>query len=111
MSKYHTEITNSGQYNDLSVDKLWDSFTTELHQASQKHIPTKQANNRNKLPWVNQDLKRIARKRDRLYRKHRSSGLPNDRKQFLNTKTSLSAKIQTGISHVSRRCTEYSSIN
>ena len=51
-----------------------------------KVIPSKLSSTRNNLPWVNQKLKRIVKQGDRAFQKHRKSGKPADRKEFLDLK-------------------------
>ena len=52
-----------------SINELWSSFKSELHNAVEKYIPFKQARKKNRLPYVDSNLRRLMRKRDKPHRK------------------------------------------
>ena len=58
-------ITNN---HGKSVDDLWTEFTSALERFSSECIPTKMVRGKSSLPWITQEIKRLIRKRDRLYR-------------------------------------------
>ena len=69
------------------VQELWDIFASRLEQGIDKFIPTRKAGTRNGFPWINQEIRRLMRKRDKLYIKPmKRSGRPNDTKKFLEYK-------------------------
>ena len=47
-----------------------------------KFITTRKADTRDGFPWINQEIRRLMRKRDKLYKRMKRSGRPNDTKKF-----------------------------
>ena len=64
------------------VQELWDIFASRLEQVIEKFIPTRKADTRDGFPWINQEIRRLMRKRDKLYKRLKQSGRPNDTKKF-----------------------------
>ena len=64
------------------VQELWDKFASRLEQGIDKFIPTRKAGTRNGFPWINQEIRHLMRKRDKLYKRMKRSGRPNDTKKF-----------------------------
>ena len=68
------------------VQELWDMFASRLEQGIDKFIPTRKAGTRDDFPWINQEICCLMRKRDKLYKRMKRSGRPNDTKKFLEYK-------------------------
>ena len=68
------------------VQERWDMFASRLEQGIDKFIPTREAGTRDGFPWINQEIRRLRRKRDKLYKRMKRSGRPNDTKKFLDYK-------------------------
>ena len=68
------------------VQQMWDIFASRLEQGIDKFIPTRKAGTRDGFPWINQEIRRLMRKRDKLYKRMKRSGRPNDTKKFLENK-------------------------
>ena len=51
------------------VQELWDMFASRLEQGIDKFIPTRKAGTRDGFPWINQEIRRLMRKRDKLYKR------------------------------------------
>ena len=64
------------------VQELWDKFASRLEQGIDKFIPSRKAGTRDGFPWINQEIPRLMRKRDKLYKRMKRSGRPNDTKKF-----------------------------
>ena len=58
---------------DFSVDENWNHFKLKLQQTIDKHVPLKQVKSNKNLPWITTQLKRVIRKRERLFKKARRS--------------------------------------
>ncbi|XP_071171114.1 uncharacterized protein [Mytilus edulis] len=54
---------------NMTIDDLWTTFKTKTTETINKNIPTKVIGKKSKLPWVNRDLKRLIRKKNKLYKK------------------------------------------
>ena len=51
-----------------NVEQLWSKFKVSIAQVVDKYIPHKLAKKRHGLPRINQNIRRLIRKRDRLYK-------------------------------------------
>ena len=67
VENYLTTHTSRG------VDENWELIREELHKALDKHIPSRTKTTRYNLPWMNRELKRLIRKKQRSYNKARKS--------------------------------------
>lgn len=65
---------------------LWDKFAGKLQQGIDTFIPIRQAGTRDGFPWINQEIRRLMRRRDKLYRRWSRSGRSDDQKKFLDQK-------------------------
>ena len=45
------------------VQELWDMFASRLEQGIDKFIPTRKAGTRDGFPWINQEIRRLMRKK------------------------------------------------
>jgi hypothetical protein len=57
------------KYIALNIEKLWENFSDTLKSLTEKWIPSKKASVRDHLPWVNQHVKRLIRKRNRAFKR------------------------------------------
>ena len=75
--KEELTILLTSDYNDPSegtnTDQLWSKFRYSNAHVVDKPIPHKLTKARRGLPWMNQNIKKLMRKRDRLYRLCRRS--------------------------------------
>jgi len=51
-----------------NVEQLWSKFKASISQVVDKYIPHKLTKKRSCLPWINQNIRKLIRKRDRLYK-------------------------------------------
>ena len=65
-----------------SIDEKWSCFEDNIHCIMDSCIPSKWTSSRYNLPWFNHSLKRLARRKQRLYNKAKFSGNQNDLKAF-----------------------------
>ena len=75
----------STDHSDVSVNDMWVSFKSEVLSAIERFIPTKMTKTKYSLPWIDSSIKRLIRKRDKLYfRAHKSSSpdIKNHYKRF-----------------------------
>ena len=61
-------------------------FASRLEQGIDKFIPTREAVTLDGFPWINQEMRRLMRKRNKLYKRMKRSGRLNDTKKFLEYK-------------------------
>ena len=69
-----------------SVQSMWDRFATGLEQGIDKFIPVRKVGTRDGFPWINQKIRRLMRKRDKLYKRWSRSGRPYDQRRFIEYK-------------------------
>ena len=69
-----------------TVQSMWDTFATRLEQGIDKCIPIRKAGTRDGYPWINQEINRLMRKRDKLYKRWSRSARPYDQSRFIEFK-------------------------
>jgi hypothetical protein len=69
----YNEIMNMKNIGE-SVNSMWTYFQNNLDNRIKNNIPHKTAKNKDGYPWINRDLKRLIRKRDRSYKRKKKSG-------------------------------------
>ena len=69
-----------------TVQSMWDRFATGHEQGIDKFIPVRKAGTRDGFPWINQEIHRLIRKRDKLYKHWSRSGRPYDQSRFIEYK-------------------------
>ena len=71
----------------MSLDELWNIFKTNVQETIHKYIPTKSIGNKSRLPWVNNQLKKLINKKNKLYKKKKCN--PKYKEQYQKTKAKL----------------------
>ena len=66
--KLSTSIKASYDKGDC-INTLWSIFKTSLTEAINKNIPSKQIRTSNNLPWMNSNLKKMIRKKNKLHQR------------------------------------------
>ena len=56
------------------VQELWDMFASRPEQGTEKFILTRKAGTRDGCSWISQKIRRLMRKRDKLYKRMERSG-------------------------------------
>ena len=51
------------------VNQLWDTFTNNLQESINNHVPQKIAKSKDKFPWITKEIKQMIRRRDRMYKR------------------------------------------
>ena len=69
-----------------TVQSMWDTFATRIEQGIDKFIPIRKAGTRDGYPWINQEINRLMRKRDKLYKRWSRSDRPYDQSRFIEFK-------------------------
>ena len=64
------------------VNDMWVSFKSEVLEAIKRYIPTKMTKTKYSLPWVDSSIKRLIRKRDKLYFHARRSSSPDIKNHY-----------------------------
>ena len=54
-------------YSHVPVNDMWVSFKSEVLSAIERFIPSKMTKTKYSLPWIDSSIKRLIRKRDKLF--------------------------------------------
>ncbi|VDI83601.1 Hypothetical predicted protein, partial [Mytilus galloprovincialis] len=76
-----------------NINDIWLVFKTSLEKSVNLNIPHKQARTKDSPPCISRDLRRLIRKRDRLYKKKKKS---HDKKDSEKYKT-IKRQVQQGL--------------
>ena len=67
----------SSDHDHMSVNDMWVSFKSEVIAAIERFIPTKMTKTKYSLPWIDSSIRRLIRKREKLYFRARKSSSPD----------------------------------
>ena len=66
LARYKDEFL-SAENSHMSVNDMWVSFNSEVIAAIERFIPTKMTKTKYNLPWKDSSIRRLIRKRDKVY--------------------------------------------
>ena len=72
------------------IEANWSTFRDILIQARDKFVPNKKSSIRHNLPWYNQRLRRLGKRKQRLYKKAKKSKNNEDIRIFKNCRSEFS---------------------
>ena len=75
-----------------SVQDNWDTFKTTINNLTDKHIPSKTSRASHSSPWITQEVRRMSKKKQRLYNKARVTNDPRDWKSFKEYQKAIQKK-------------------
>ena len=75
-----TEFPDGGA--DRDAETNWDLLAAHLKSIQDKHIPTKLTSTRHNVPWLTPGVKKMCRKKPRLYRRARKTQKPEHKEAF-----------------------------
>jgi hypothetical protein len=83
------------EYTDSqSTNTLWESFKTSLQEGIKQNIPHKTAKAKDGNPWITREIKRLIRKRDKLYTRKKTTKTRKDQESFKHLKALVQKKIR-----------------
>ena len=65
-----------------TVEQNWNFFHENILQVVEEHIPAKQITASNHLPWMTSQLKRLIKRKQRLYNRAKRFKRPSDWKAY-----------------------------
>ena len=68
-------------FQESTVEEIWNALKTALDSGIQQFVPIKKLSSKCSLPWITQEIRRLMRKRDKLYQKQKT-GSGKDRCHF-----------------------------
>ena len=72
----------SSDHSHMSVNDMWVSFKSEVLEAIERFIPTKMTKTKYSLQWIDHSIKRLIRKREKLYFRARKSSSPDIKNHY-----------------------------
>jgi len=63
-----------------TVEENWKQFKEAIETCTEKHIPKKKIGKHHDVTWMTTDIKRLIRKKQRLYNKSKQSKKPSHKK-------------------------------
>jgi hypothetical protein len=72
--------------NTLNVEDMWDKFKTTITALVKDNIPHKTAKSKDSQPWINNDIRKLIKRRDRLYKQSKKTGNQTINKKYKETK-------------------------
>ena len=72
----------SADHSHMSVNDLWVKFKSDFSAAMERFIPSKMTKTKYSLPRIDTSIKRLIRKRDRLYHRARKSSSPDIKSHY-----------------------------
>ncbi|VDI21854.1 Hypothetical predicted protein [Mytilus galloprovincialis] len=80
--------------NGSSVEELWLLFKSKHNQSVNNHIPHKTAKQKDSLPWLTPNIRKLIHRRDRLYKKKKKSADPKITSKFIETKQMVQRELR-----------------
>ena len=72
----------SSDHSHMSVNDMWVSFKSEVIAAIERFIPSKMTKTKYSSPWIDSSIKRLIKRRDRLYFRARKSSSPDIKSHY-----------------------------
>ena len=72
----------SSDHSHMSVNDIWVSFKSEVIAAIETFIPTKMTQTKYSLSWIDSSIRRLIRKREKLYFRARKSSSPDVKNHY-----------------------------
>ena len=72
----------SSDHSHMSINDMWVSFKSEVIAAIERFIPTKMTKTKYSLPWINNSIRSLIRKREKLYFRARKSSSPDAKNHY-----------------------------
>ena len=70
-SKFRDDFLS--HHNERTVESNYEAFCQHVNDIITSHVPTKQSSSRHKVPWLTTRLRRMCRKKQRLYNRAKKS--------------------------------------
>jgi hypothetical protein len=82
----------SGTHMD-TIEENWKQFKEAIETCIEKHIPKKKIGKHHDVPWMTTDIKRLVRKKQRIYNKSKKSKKPSHKKAFKDIRSLIRNKL------------------
>ena len=72
----------SSDHSHILVNDMWVSFEYEVITAIERFIPTKMTKTKYSLPWIDNSIRRLIRKGEKIYFRSRKSSSPDIKNHY-----------------------------
>ena len=72
----------SSDHSHMSINDMWVSFKSEVIAAIERFIPTKMTKTKYSLRWIDSSIRRLIRKREKLYFSAHKSSSPDIKNHY-----------------------------
>ena len=79
---HYRDSFHSSDYSHMSVNGMWVSIKSEVIAVIEWSITSKMTKIKYSLPWIDSSIKRLIRRRDRLYFRARKSSNPDIKSHY-----------------------------
>ena len=79
MSELHDELDRIKD--NLTTEELWTRFKDTLTTSVQANVPQKKARTKTSKPWITAEIRKIAKRHERVYKKKKKQSLPELEKE------------------------------
>ena len=79
---------------DKNVLELWDMFKIKIEEVIANRVPTKMSSNRHTNPWINTEIRRCIRRKQRAHKKSKATKKKKDNDRYLRLQTEVNFLIQ-----------------
>lgn len=76
VDSYVTEIRHN------TIDENWNKLKSHIVTMIDKHVPSKMTSKRQHLPWLSPESKRKMKRKHRMYKRAKKTGLPEHKESF-----------------------------
>ena len=83
-----------GRAGQHDVEELWIEFKTALLEARDIFVPSKLTRGKTGKPWVSPELKKLLRRKDRLYKKKKKSNRDDLKAEFRELKREVQRRLR-----------------
>ena len=78
---------------------LWDNFKKKIAEVIVKRVPTKMSSNRHSNPWINTDIRRSIRRKQRAHKKAKATKKKKDSDRYKKLQKEVNFHIQEAHRH------------
>ena len=81
--------------NKCDVERLWLTFKNALEKGIKDHIPHKLCKLQNSQPWINNNIRQMIKRRDRFYKKFKTTNDPTIKEKYKLLKHKIQRDLRT----------------
>ena len=94
LEAFYQQVCNI-DLNSVDVNALWSQFCTTLTELTTTHVPVKITRSKCSLPWITTKIRKMIRKRNRLYSMYKSTHSVTLHEQYKSLKHTIQREIRS----------------